>query len=263
MIDLLIDDVDQHQFQHLYRNKPTGHQGKGWEGGLNIYSPNAKSPDPDCHFDYLKKTLADISTGTKSEIIIANDILKWGGMKTRFKNDQKDQTLLDSIINSANNWSNSHQGIPMNSSYTKVASFFGYKKHNTIWDSRVSTAICYRFATIFQNNNISLAKVKKMFPDLGYVLGVSKRVQSRMNLVKKYFPDVYQKWSGHIAGSQLIKEISDRLVSRGFSHSTFAHDLNPNAWTPWKVNMVFFVDDVQGTTATKASANPKPQGSQT
>lgn len=257
LIDLLIDDVDQHHFQHLYRNKPTSHQGAGWKGGLNIYSPNAKSPDPDGHFDYLNTTLADISTGTKNKIDIANDILDWGGMKTRFMNDQKDKTLLDSIINSANNWSCSHQGVPMNSSYTKVASFFGYKNDNTIWDSRVSTAICYRLAMIFQKNNISREQVKQMFPDLGYVPGESIRMKSRMDLVKKYFPDVYLKWSGHIAGSQLIKEISDRLVAQGFTHSTYANDLNPKTWTPWKVNMVFFVDDVQGATAVKSSRIPK------
>jgi len=62
--------------------------------------------------------------------------------------------------------------------------------------------------------------------------------------VLKYWPNVYQKWDGHFAGSKVIEEISAELNRLRIYCPLIQHDPNPGVWTPWKVNMALFSDDV-------------------
>ena len=155
--------------------------------------------------------------------------------------------LLENVITKAHNW-NDPIIPPMNSSWTKVASIFGYHNGNTIWDSRVSTAVCFRLACIFKSAGYDSAHARLMFPDIGFVPGLSQRVDRRMSLIKEFWPNVYKLWSGHIAGSQLMKEIADKLNLGGIACPPFIenaeNDLGGGVWNAWKVNMVFFTDDL-------------------
>jgi len=177
------------------------------------------------------------------KIKIANEILNWGGMGTVIK----DAAVLQSVIDSAISGKRVN-GAPMNSSYTKIAALFGYAKEwNTIWDSRVSTALCFRLARIFQNAGVDSNLAQRLFPSLGYIEGMSKRVSSRMPLIHKYWPNVYKKWDGHFSGGRLINDIANELKRTGVAFPKFpttgriAEDAE---WTRWKVNMVLFIDDV-------------------
>lgn len=248
IIDKLIDQVDQHTFQLLYRNKKTGHKAKGWSGGIEIYSPSLRYPDPAAHFAWLDQTNRAIAAAQsiQAKVAIANDILKWGGMKIRITNDPDGHDILLSVIESAKKGKRMGNA-PMNSSYTKIAAVFGFHyPWNSIWDSRVSSAVCYRLAKIAGSSGVSAAELKALFPEIGYIPGASHRVKNRIGLISPYFRNVYGKWEGHIAGGKLMTDIAERLNQKGIPlpNPQIHNDPNPGEWTSWKVNMVFFMDDI-------------------
>jgi hypothetical protein len=208
IIDQLVAQVSKHKFAHLNRNKATGHSARGWSGGLQMYSANEKQPNPAGHFRWLNAILAKVakSPDAQNQIKLANEILEWGGMRTRIKNTDAGHSLLCRVLTSAKRGKHV-ANAPMNSSYTKIAAVFGYGEgKNTIWDSRVSTAVCFRLACLLVNAKCTPKDATRLFPDLGYVAGMSKRVQRRLELVGRYWPNVYQKWSGHFAGARLLKD---------------------------------------------------------
>lgn len=211
-----------------------------------MYSANEAKPNPAGHFNWLDGILTKIekTPGASGRIKLANNILEWGGMQTRLKDDDAGHSLINAVVDSARQGAKV-QGAPMNSSYTKVAAVFGYANcKNTIWDSRVSSAICFRLACLLANAGDGPDVAKRLFPGLGFVAGVSKRVEKRMSLVGLFWPNVYQKWSGHFAGADLIREIAVRLNARGIHCPEFGGSRGAGPWTPWKVNMVFFADDI-------------------
>lgn len=246
IIDQLVAQVSKHEFAHLNRNKATGHSAHGWSGGLQMYSANEKQPNPAGHFRWLNAILAKVAKcpDAQNQIKLANEILEWGGMRTRIKDTDAGHSLLCRVLTSAKRGEHV-ENAPMNSSYTKIAAVFGYGEgENTIWDSRVSTAVCFRLACLLVNAKCTPEDATRLFPDLGYVAGMSKRVQRRLELVGRYWPNVYQKWSGHFAAARLLKEIAHRLEEKNVSCPKIDSDSDAEKWTPWKVNMVFFADNI-------------------
>lgn len=241
-IEELIKQVENHTFYHLYRDFRTNESGLGWKGGLLMYSPNKQKPEPKEHITWVKEVLSKIhmanSNSQKAEI--ANEILAWGGMRLRVNdNDDNFHSVLEATQHASEEYD-----APMNSSYTKIASLFGYNlNHNTIWDSRVSSAICYRLALIAERENIPPKYLRSIFPDLGYIPGKSKRFQRRKLLFKKYWKSVYRKWTGHRAGARLLSEISTAIAQKGIHVPIEVQPLT-DVWNSWLVNMVLFVDDL-------------------
>lgn len=249
-IHRLVQQIQQHNFHHLYRNQRTGHHGLGWSGALGVYSLNSENaPNPVGHLDWLQNRLVQISNanGLQQSSGIANEIFVWGGMPLRI-HTPADTDLLNRVIVKATNWGLNNPA-PMNSSWTKIASIFGYSQGNTIWDSRVSTAVCFRLACLFKDAGVSAAHARQEFPGIGFIAGRSSRVSSRMALIKEYWRSTYQQWSGHISGSQLMGEISDALIAQNVPCPKLGPAGDPihpgnGDWNPWKVNMVFFADDI-------------------
>ena len=248
MIQEFVKQVEEYNFQFLYRNSArSGICGRGWAGALNLYSPNAPAPSPSDHFQWLSKTLAKrkAARSWKQKIDLANAILKWGGMRTTISKTKAGSKVLNLVIDSASN-RKAITRAPMNSSYTKIAAVFGYEKShlNTIWDSRVSTALCFRLAHILMSKNEPAESARHLFPDLGYVSGISHRVSVRLETIRRFWPNVYQKWSGHYAGAEVSHEIALELRKQKICCPSFPHDPNKGSWDSWKVNMVLFMDDI-------------------
>ena len=165
-------------------------------------------------------------------------------MRLRFQNTPASQGVLVDVIASSLGGIRVNNA-PMNSSMTKVAAIFGFHTpHNTVWDSRVSTALCFRLACIFQANGDTPAHAQTQFPDVGYVDGLSQRVQARTPLVKGYWRNGYGKWDCHFAGAQVLLEIADRLNARRVPRPSPNFGTGTGSWTPWEVNMVLFMDDI-------------------
>jgi hypothetical protein len=248
LISALVDQIEGHRFSFLYRNRRiAGHTGVGWAGALSLYSANTNRPDPAAHFAWLNTITARVGAATTApdKISIANDVLKWGGMGTRISNDRGGQALLTSVIASATE-GYCVDNAPMNSSYTKIAAVFcyGVNNYNSIWDSRVSTALCFRLGCILEKAGMSREEATEYFPELGYVPGKSLRVGARLGAITPFWPNVYSTWSGHFAGAKVALEVSDELNRRAIPHPNIQQDAMPGTWTPWKVNMVLFVDDI-------------------
>jgi hypothetical protein len=251
-IHRLIKQVQEHHFHHLYRNRRTGHHGLGWSGALGVYSLNSENAaNPSGHFDWLQNQLVQITNadgdGPHQASEIANEILEWGGMSLRI-HTRADVDLLNQVIAKAINWEWNNPA-PMNSGWTKIASIFGYPQGNTIWDSRVSTAVCFRLACLFRDAGHSAAHARQEFPGIGFIPGRSARASGRMARIKEYWRSTYQQWSGHISGSLLMREIAEALIAQHvpcpqFGPAEDPHHPGNGNWTPWKVNMVFFADDV-------------------
>ncbi len=264
LISALVDQIEGHRFTFLYRNRSVaGHSGVGWAGALSLYSANAPQPDPAAHFAWLNTITARVGAATTAsdKISIANDVLKWGGMGTRISNARGGQALLTSVIASATE-GHCVDNAPMNSSYTKIAAIFcyGVNNYNAIWDSRVSTALCFRLGCILEKAGMSREEAAEYFPELGYVPGVSLRVGARLGAIRSFWPNVYSTWSGHFAGAKVALEVSDELNRRAIPHPNIPQDAMPGTWTPWKVNMVLFVDDI--TQCPNSTSQRKKPGDQ-
>jgi hypothetical protein len=242
----LIDQIEQHQFRHLYRNRATGHEARGWSGGLQMFSENKSTPNASGHFRWLSQILKQSSEANTEtcKVKCANEILAWGGMPTRIDNNARGYRILNDVIRSAREGQRLN-GAPMNSSYTKIAAIFGYGQNNTIWDSRVSTSLCLRLACLISDLNIPPKDANLLFPNLGYIPGLSHRVKRRLGEIQRYWPNVYQSWEGHFAGAKVLTRISELLCQRPeIKCPTFTDDIDAGKWTRWKVNMVFFSDDI-------------------
>ena len=247
-IDSLANQVASHMFNHLFRNRPTGPVGRGWAGGLRIYSTNNQNaPDPAGHFNWLDGILNQVATAATAvaQVDVANQVLIWGGMRLRFANGvpASRQALAD-VIRSANIGGQQNRAA-MNSSLTKVAAVFGYQNgQNTVWDSRVSTAVCFRLACLFSANGDTADMARTQFPGFGYIPGRSRRVIARTPFLATFWPNVYGTWPGHFAGAQVMLEIADNLNQANVVCPQFGQGSGAGNWTPWKVNMVFFMDDI-------------------
>jgi hypothetical protein len=251
-ITSLIEQVQHHPFHHLYRNHWTGHQAQGWSGGLSMYSLNSENvPNPAAHFQWLQGILNELEQRgdqVEQRVEVANQMMAWGGMRLVVQNEGPTLEKLHQVIQKARDWA-LPVNAPMNSSWTKVAAVFGYHQGNTIWDSRVSTAVCFRLAQIFEAAGDPPEHARGQFPGLGFIMGRSQRVVQRMPLVRHYWPNAYQKWNGHIAGANLMREIADQLNLLEVPCPSYGPEDDENhvgndCWTAWKVNMIFFADDV-------------------
>jgi hypothetical protein len=170
----------------------------------------------------------------------ANRIFEWGG--TRQKSPvtwtKVRHTLANAVLNRFE-----HPAAPMNSGYTKVASFATAwlegvvgRRPQAINDSRVATALTWRLDSILQARGWSPAEV---FPGLGKV--EAARGGTRPRTLSLSWPSAYQKWSGQFAASAVVLAIRDILNEGGdFPPMPFGDDRLP--WTVRGVEAVLFMD---------------------
>lgn len=169
----------------------------------------------------------------------ATTIFTWGG--TRQKSLVTWQKVRATLANAVFNRI-MYGSAPMNSGYTKVASFgTTYLEERAsgipqvINDSRVATSLTCRLESIFKEKKWGLAG---LFPGLGKV--EAARGGTRPRSLTLDWPDAYQKWSGQFAATAVVLAIRDILNEDGFPNMPFGeHD---ECWTARGVEAVLFMD---------------------
>ena len=170
----------------------------------------------------------------------ANRIFEWGG--TRQKSpvtwEKVRHTLANAVLNRVE-----HPDAPMNSGYTKVASFatlwlegVAGRRPQAINDSRVATALTWRLDSILQVNDWSPAEV---FPGLGTV--EAARGGTRPRKMSLSWPSAYQKWSGQFAATAVVLAIRD-ILNDGDDFPPMPSGDDRLPWTARGVEAVLFMD---------------------
>lgn len=169
----------------------------------------------------------------------ATKIFTWGGTRQKSPVTWKKvrQTLTNAVFNRI-----IYGAAPMNSGYTKVASFgTAYLEERpdgipqVINDSRVATSLTCRLESILKEHTWRPAE---LFPGLGKV--EAARGGTRPRPLAPDWPDAYQRWSGQFAATSVVLAIRDILNENGFPRMPFGeHDL---AWTVRGVEAVLFMD---------------------
>ena len=170
----------------------------------------------------------------------ANRIFKWGGtrQKSSVTWEKVRHTLANAVLNRVE-----YPEAPMNSGYTKVASFatvwlegVAGRRPQAINDSRVATALTWRLDSILQARDWSPAEV---FPGLGTV--EAARGGTRPRKMSLSWPNAYQKWSGQFAATGVVLAIRD-ILNEGdaFPRMPLADHRLP--WTARGVEAVLFMD---------------------
>jgi hypothetical protein len=175
----------------------------------------------------------------KSLQSLAQRVCTWGGVRQRngYANAWK---VIKSAVLSAQ-----HHGAPMNSGWTKVASFAtdGAANSQTIWDSRVATSLIWRLDQILFSSRLVVGNLRAQYA-IGLVEG--KANGSGMPRHRTYnfaWPDGYGKWSCHFAGGQLVRDMVNVLndPTKGYpSMPTPAGGAAP--WDVFGVGLVLFMD---------------------
>ena len=174
----------------------------------------------------------------------AEAIFEWGGTRQRqtITADKVKKTLENAVKNCI-----CHQSAPMNSGYTKVASFgTAYLEENgnkcipqVINDSRVATSLTHRLDSILSNRNLNPTVV---FPMLGKV--EAARGGTRPRPLKLNWPNAYQSWSGQFAATEVVAKIRDILndPSLNLPEMPCAEGEETSCWTMRGVEAVLFMD---------------------
>jgi len=167
----------------------------------------------------------------------ADKIFQWGGTRQRAPvTAEKVRAVLEnSVLNRV-----SCPSAPMNSGYTKIASFAtDYLEHTdqgvpqAINDSRVATSLTSGLDLILQRHNLSPSA---HFPNLGTVnVG---RGGTRPRLLSLKWPNAYGSWKGQFAATQAVVAIRDILNA---SPSKYPID-GYQRWTVRMVEAVLFMD---------------------
>lgn len=185
----------------------------------------------------------DIAWNTQDEIqavVWATRIFSWGG--TRQKSPVTWQKVRHTLTNAVFNRVE-HRAAPMNSGYTKVASFgTAYLDGETgrapqvINDSRVATSLTWRLEKILQEHGWLPAN---LFPGLGKVEAARGGTRPRP-LVMDWL-DAYQRWSGQFAATAVVLAMKDILNQNdSFPKMPFGEQEMP--WTVRGVEAVLFMD---------------------
>lgn len=170
----------------------------------------------------------------------ATRIFSWGG--TRQKSPVSWQKVRHTLANAVSNRVE-HRDAPMNSGYTKMASFgTAYLEDESgrtaqvINDSRVATALTWRLDSILQEHGWLPAN---LFPGLGKV--EAARGGTRPRPLAMDWPDAYQRWSGQFAATAAVLAMRDILnQDNSFPRMPFGEQEMP--WTVRGVEAVLFMD---------------------
>ena len=134
----------------------------------------------------------------------------------------------------------------MNSGWTKVASFATDIRANaqTIWDSRVSTSIVWRFDRLLRSHTLQPGCVLQHWP-IGLVKG--RASGSGGPRARSYslqgWPNGYGKWRCNLAGGRLVREMVDVLNNPNHGYPRMPlPDGSVGAWNVFGVGLVLFMD---------------------
>lgn len=170
----------------------------------------------------------------------AERIFQWGGTQQRHPITAANiqATLSNSISNRI-----VKPDAPMNSGYTKVASFGtvfledSLERHpQVINDSRVAASLLSRLDTILEARNLNPCEV---FPGLGRVDAARGGVRRQLKLA---WPNAYRSWQGQFAATQAVLSI------RRILNSNNVYPRMPNSeggtidWTMRGIEAVLFMD---------------------
>ena len=134
--------------------------------------------------------------------IWAAQICNWGGVPQR--SYAPAWTVVDSAVSGFR-----RGGPPMNSGWTKVASFAtdGLPNAQTIWDSRVSTSLIWRIDSILAANGLPQGLVTNNF-DLGLIRSRGAGLRPlRIAALNFHWPNAYGRWNFHFGGSAVVREM--------------------------------------------------------
>ena len=170
----------------------------------------------------------------------ATGIFDWGG--TRQKSPVTWQKVRHTLANAVFNRVE-YRDAPMNSGYTKVASFgTAYLDEGSsgtpqvINDSRVATSLTCRLDAILREHGWLPTD---LFPGLGRV--EAARGGTRPRPLSRGWPDAYQRWSGQFAATSVVLAIRDILNGDDrFPKMPFGERDVP--WTVRGIEAVLFMD---------------------
>lgn len=178
-----------------------------------------------------------IASDESQALVWANEIFQWGG--TRQRAPVTAAKVLAVLENAVSNRIIASPA-PMNSGYTKVASFAtDYLEHSgtgspqAINDSRVATSLTWGLDSILQRRALAPSA---LFPDLGFVnVG---RGGTRPRSLSLSWPNAYGSWRGQLAATQVVVAIRDILNGSPSEYPVDGYE----RWTVRMVEAVLFMD---------------------
>lgn len=260
LIAEVVDQIHKDSWQRLYRKKLIDPVVNGWTRRLQHYSwATQNKPDLVGHLLWLSNMVASAAGATepRQKNSLAEQILTWGGV-TR-GNLHRVPSVVNAVISSAQTGKRLNNA-PMNSGWTKIAAIFAH--HNQqfpqiIWDSRVSLSVCTRLGRAASNSNISRSNLQVLFHNrLGWVPGRGGNRSCLQAQASNWFPNKYKSWDAHFEGGQVVQEMSNILNNnlQRYGNPMGALTENdkrqltekcveqPEAWSPWLVACVLFMD---------------------
>lgn len=251
-LQALVQRIQDEPYQPIYWRKPFGVPVVGWDARLKAYfwpDPSqdyAQSARCTVVFAATARELAD-ALGVEGHwndvqqakaVGLAKDIFGWGDV--RQNEDDVTASNIEQVFRAALE-NNGAAKAKMNSGWTKVAAFAtahleedGQRHPQTIWDSRVATALVSRIDAQLDEGMTPA----DLFPGIGTVSGQGG---TRPRALTRRWPSSYGKWSGQVAGSALVRDIRD-ILNRGDYPKMPLPDGGVGPWTTRGVEMVLFMD---------------------
>lgn len=173
-------------------------------------------------------------------LILADQVRNWGGVRRPRAFADAWKVIKSAVLNTC------HHNAPMNSGWTKIASFAtdGAPNAQTIWDSRVSTSVIWRLDRILDANRLTPAAILRHYA-LGLVTGRANGAgQPRARNYKLTgWPNGYGKWDCHLAGSELVRDIVNILNAPSSGYPPMPQPGgSPVPWDVFGVGLVLFMD---------------------
>lgn len=141
-----------------------------------------------------------------------------------------------------------YDGAPMNSGWTKVASFASHGAANaqTIWDSRVATAVLMRLDGVLHANRLpsSLLSSYSLGHGSGSGSGSGSGLRAqKLALLQNKWPNGYGQWPYHFGGSGLVREMVAILNDPGQGYPAMPTPSgSTTSWDVFGVGLVLFMD---------------------
>jgi hypothetical protein len=170
---------------------------------------------------------------------LAGQVCIWGGVPQDRGYADAWKVLKSAILG------NRYHGAPMNSGWTKVASFAtdGLPNGQTIWDSRVSTSLIWRLDQILRANVLQPEDLLALY-EIGLVGSEAyQRGKPRYREYNFHWPNGYGKWPCHLAGGQLVRDMVRVLNHRPNGYPSMPTPSGGHtAWDVFGVGLVLFMD---------------------
>lgn len=184
------------------------------------------------------KSIADLNPADEEQLRKdAEWVCMWGGVK------QPSYAATWKVIRSAVTGT-AMPGAPMNSGWTKVASFatHGLPNAQTIWDSRAATSVIIRIDGVLHANGLFPAIMSPYRLGYGSASSSGLRPQKKA-LIQSRWPAGYGKWDYHFGGSETVREMVSILnnPSNGYPAMPLPGG-GSGPWDVFGVGLVLFMD---------------------